>query len=282
MNVIVTGAAGFVGRHVVAALLARGHHVTAVDRDEKSIQRMPWFKQCRFVVCDIYHPIGNLREIFGDAEAVVHLAWPGLPNYKALFHYEINLPSDYFFLKSLVKNGYCHLLIAGTCFEYGLVNGCLSENIQTQPAIPYALAKDTLRKFLIHLRSEITFNLQWARLFYVYGEGQNPKSLLSQLNQAIDRKDTSFDISDGEQLRDFLPITEAAIRLVTILEHPDFVGTVNICSGNPISVRKFVESHIAERQSDIQLNLGRFPYPDYEPMAFWGDSSRYNSLGTKS
>ena len=94
MNIIVTGAAGFVGRHVVAALLSRGHQVTAVDCDETRARAMPWFEQCRFVACDIHQPMPSPRDAFGDAEAVMHLAWPGLPNYKSLFHYEVNLPAD--------------------------------------------------------------------------------------------------------------------------------------------------------------------------------------------
>jgi nucleoside-diphosphate-sugar epimerase len=82
-------------------------------------------------------------------------------------------------------------------------------------------------------------------------------------------------------LRDYLPVTEVAARLVTILEHADLPGTINVCSGKPISVRRLVELRIAERQSTIQLNLGHYPYPDYEPMAFWGDSSRYDNLRAK-
>ena len=49
---------------------------------------------------------------------------------------------------------------------------------------------------------------------------------------------------------------------------------VNVCSGRPISVRELVEGFVRERGSAITLNLGRYPYPEYEPMAFWGDRSK--------
>jgi dTDP-6-deoxy-L-talose 4-dehydrogenase (NAD+) len=278
MNILVTGAAGFVGGHVVEALLSRGHQVKAADRDEARARKMPWFERCRFVTCDIHQLRANPREIFGEAEAVIHLAWPGLPNYKALFHYEVNLPADYRFLKALVADGYSQILVTGTCFEYGMQNGCLSEKMVTRPANPYALAKDTLRKCMEMLQMEFPFRVQWARMFYLYGEGQNPQSLLAQLDQAIERGDSVFNMSGGEQLRDYLPIQQVADYLAAIIEDREFNGIVNVCSGRPISVRSFVEGHLAQKGKSMRLNLGHYPYPDYEPMAFWGDPTLLHQL----
>ena len=95
------------------------------------------------------------------------------------------------------------------------------------------------------------------------------------LDRAIDRGDESFNMSGGEQLRDYLPVAEVAARLVTLVEHSDLSGTINICSGTPISVRRLVENRIAERNANITLNLGHYPYPDYEPMEFWGNPSKF-------
>ena len=51
-----------------------------------------------------------------------------------------------------------------------------------------------------------------------------------------------------------------------------------MCSGDPISVRDLVNSWLDENNWDIELNLGFYPYPNYEPMHFWGDSSYLESL----
>lgn len=278
MKVAVTGATGFIGQHLVPQLISRGHEVTVLVRDVAKAHRFLWSCKVRFVLVDIHCPGVDFIESLGDQDAIIHLAWPGLPNYSELFHFEVNLHAAYQFLKGCVEANISHVLVTGTCFEYGMREGCLVETLGTQPANAYALAKDTLRKFLESCCRQQPFAFQWARLFYMYGEGQNPNSLLAQLDRGIDSGDAVFNMSGGEQLRDYLPVAEVARRLVTLLEHPELNGVTNICSGTPISVRRLVEEHLAERGAQIGLNLGYYPYSSYEPMAFWGDSRRFQSI----
>jgi dTDP-6-deoxy-L-talose 4-dehydrogenase (NAD+) len=274
VKVLLTGAAGFVGRHTVRELLARGHEVVAVVRDPARVEPFEWKSAVRIVARDIHQPLSDPLAVFGPADVVMHLAWHGLPNYRAAFHVEENLPRDFAFLKSLVAAGYGRLLVAGTCFECFPEGGLMDEGREGSPTLPYPLAKAQLRRQLVALQAQLPFALQWARLFYMYGEGQNPKSLMAQLDQAIDSGAGSFGMSGGEQLRDYLPVTEVAAKLVTLAEHADWEGVTHICSGQPITVRRLVEQHIAMRGAHLTLNLGVYPYADYEPMAFWGASAR--------
>lgn len=278
MNILVTGATGFIGQHLVPELLHRRHSVTAVARDQNKAAVMPWIDKVTFIACDLYDSSLGFNKRLGTPDLLIHLAWPGLPNYKALYHLERNLPADYLFLKAMLNAGTGRMLVTGTCFEYGIQYGPLAEDAPTFPANPYGLAKDTLRRFLQVLQAERSFVLQWARLFYLYGPGQNPNSLLAQLDQTIERGDTVFNMSGGEQLRDYLPVQEVARRLALLVEHPEYAGVVNCCSGKPISVRRLVEQRIAERGANIALNLGYYPYPDHEPMAFWGVSTRFSCI----
>lgn len=88
-------------------------------------------------------------------------------------------------------------------------------------------------------------------------------------------------MSGGEQLRDYLPVTEVALKLVALALQPADHGVLNLCSGQPVSVRSLVEGWIAENNWAIELELGHLPYPDHEPMAFWGDRRKLNAvLGT--
>jgi dTDP-6-deoxy-L-talose 4-dehydrogenase (NAD+) len=277
-QVLLTGATGFIGQHVVPALLEQGYEVIAVAREQKKLQSMSWKNKVRFIACDLHDLELDTVKILGIPEMLIHLAWPGLPNYKDFFHFEENLPADYRFIRKMVTSGVKHVLVTGTCFEYGMQSGMLSEDTPTAPANPYGLAKDTLRKFLQSLQKTKPFTLQWLRLFYIYGPGQNPNSLFAQLDSAIDRGDTVFNMSGGEQLRDYLPVEEVAHRIALLAEHPECDGIFNCCSGKPISVRRLVKEHLVRRGVHIKLNLGYYPYPDYEPMAFWGDCRRLEKI----
>jgi nucleoside-diphosphate-sugar epimerase len=111
----VTGATGFVGRHVVPRLLASGHQVTAVSRDPVRVRRFSWFNAVRYLARDVHLQDEEVfRELAGH-EAVIHLAWPGLPDYQGAFHQDQNLPADARFLRGLASAGVPQLLVTGTC-----------------------------------------------------------------------------------------------------------------------------------------------------------------------
>jgi nucleoside-diphosphate-sugar epimerase len=274
VKLIVTGASGFVGRHFVRELLARGHEVTAVARDAARLRELQFSERVTFVSADVHSLGADPRTLFGEADMVAHLAWTGLPNYRAAFHLEENLPRDLAFLESLVDAGYGRLLVTGTCFECFPRVGEYAETDTGAPTLPYPLAKARLLQALLELKRRKPFSLQWARLFYMYGPGQNPGSLLAQLEKAIAAGEPSFNMSGGEQLRDYLPVEQVAAKLATLAENPGWEGVTHICSGRPVTVRKLVEDYVASRGATIRLNLGHYPYADYEPMAFWGHSGR--------
>lgn len=275
MKVVVTGASGFIGRHVLAELGKHEVDLVAVTRDSARLHDLD--KSVRVVEIDIASPAPDYFEQLGCPDVLIHLAWDGLPNYKSLHHYETELPRQYQFLKTMVEAGLQSLLVTGTCFEYGMQSGALTAGMPTKPNNPYGYAKDALRQQLEYLKLTRSFNLTWGRLFYMYGEGQPNTSLYPKLKEAALRGDKVFNMSGGEQLRDYLPVNEVARQIVQLAMTRRDMGTINICSGNPISVRRLVEQWLRENNWKIELNLGYHPYPDYEPMAFWGNRTRLDT-----
>jgi nucleoside-diphosphate-sugar epimerase len=271
-KVAVTGASGFVGRHVLAELEKRS--IKTIATSSTASDRTPTRTgSLRWVALDIKQPPENCLAALGHPDVLIHLAWAGLPNYKSLHHVEFELPAQYRFIRQLVAEGLKSLVTVGTCFEYGFQYGPLSADALTRPSNPYGLAKDILHRQLQLLKAQHPFSLTWARLFYMYGEGQSETSLLPLLKKAVSDGQTVFNMSQGEQLRDYLPVMEVARRLVNLALNPKDRGAINVCSGVPISVRRLVENWIKENDWKIELALGHFPYPDYEPMAFWGIDS---------
>lgn len=276
-KIAVTGASGFIGRHVLAELKRHPVDVVAVTRDAGSIADAG--SSIQVVEMDIAQTGADSYERLGRPDVLIHLAWDGLPNYKSLHHFENQLPKQYRFLKALIEAGLPALLVAGTCFEYGMQSGALSEDMVPSPCTSYGYAKDALRRQLEFLGSAGSYKLIWARLFYVYGDGQSKNSLFQQLQAAVRRGDRKFNMSGGEQLRDYLPVKEVA-HLILKLALCGYGGVFNVCAGEPISVRRLVENWIQQNASGIKLNLGHYPYPDYEPMAFWGNSSKLKACLT--
>ncbi len=272
MKVLVTGATGFVGNYVITELLKLKVDIIVTSSNEEKANQEFWFDNVKYISFDFAQldSLTNYFLFFNEPDIAIHLAWEGLPNYKSSFHTEINLPRHKILLKNLIQNGLKDLTVTGTCLEYGMHEGCLTEDMIPEPANPYAVAKNELRIFLEELQTQFAFSLKWVRLFYMYGKGQNPNSLLSQLDKALANGDTTFSMSGGEQTRDYLPIEKVAANIVNIALQKNVEGIINCCSGAPISVKDFVEQYLKATGKSIKLNLGYYPYTDYEPMHFWG------------
>lgn len=272
LKIAVVGATGFIGRHVVTELLKYDVDIVATYYSSKSKLISP--SKVHWLNFDIGKSSDNIFSELGKPDVLIHLTWSGLPNYNSPHHYETELPNQYDFLRKMILGGLKSVVIAGTCFEYGMQSGPLSADMETEPNNSYGFAKDVLRKQLEYLQLKYEFKITWARLFYMYGEGQSEASLLPQLRKAVKERRNSFKMSGGEQLRDYLPVTEVAKQLVLLAQQPKNIGVVNVCSGEPKSVRCLVEQWIEENNWNIELELGYYAYPDYEPMAFWGVTNK--------
>jgi nucleoside-diphosphate-sugar epimerase len=279
-KILVTGATGFIGNYIIQELLNGGHQVLASSTREEKARESPWFDQVQYRALDLaeFDPARDYFRFFDAPDRMIHLAWEGLPHYKSSFHLDRNFPRHAAFLENLIFHGLGNLTVTGTCLEYGMQEGCLREDLPALPNNPYGLAKDALRKFLDKLEYSQPFVCKWVRLFYMYGKGQNPNSLLSQLDRAISAGAPVFNMSGGEQERDFLPVEQVANHIVGISLQDKIQGIINCCSGRPVRVKDFVLAYLREKKVKLNLNLGYYPYPDYEPMRFWGDVQKLNKI----
>ena len=281
MKILITGATGFIGNHLLKELLKdTKNEIIATSRDIEKAKKYEWFSRVKYISYDLNSQEElNLFEYFDKPDKVIHLAWDGLPNYNDLIHIEKNLFNNYNFIKNIISNGLKDITITGTCFEYGLINGCLNEELKTNPSNSYGIAKDSLRKFIEELKKQYDFNYKWIRLFYMYGEGQGEKSLIALLDKAIQNGEKEFNMSGGEQLRDYLNIKDVVKNILLIANQTLYSNQIiNCCSGKPISIRQLVENHLDKKNYSMKLNLGYYPYPTYEPMAFWGDNRKLQKV----
>jgi dTDP-6-deoxy-L-talose 4-dehydrogenase (NAD+) len=278
-RIIVTGGSGFIGKRVCGKLVADGCQVEAWARDRTRLDQLTSIVGLTCREIDIYDGEAvraALKE--SGAREMIHLAWGGLPNYLSCHHLDVELVQQIRFVRNVIEGGIEKLTQTGTCFEYGALEGQLSEELECHPTNPYGYAKLALLRYVEFLRKELPFSYRWLRLFYMYGEGQGPRSLYTLLRAAYTRGDTTFDMSAGHQIRDFLPIDDVVAKIIVLHAADASDGIYNICSARPTSVRQLVESWAADWGYSVHLNLGKLPIPPYEPLAFWGSSEKAEAV----
>jgi nucleoside-diphosphate-sugar epimerase len=274
MKILVTGATGFIGNHVILKLLETKNKVIATSKNKNKAKSYKWFNKVKYISYDFNEKRTNLYSHFHKPDILIDLAWDGLPNYKEKFHIIKNFPLHFNFISNLIKAGLKNVNVAGTCFEYGMQKGCLSEKLKSKPIVSYAIAKDKLRKQLEKLQINYKYYLKWIRIFYLYGPGQNEKSILPTLKKALNNNEKFFNMSGGEQVRDYLSVEKAAGYIVKIAMQNKISGIINCCSSKPITIKKLVINYLKKNKKKIKLNLGQYPYVDYEPMSYWGDNTK--------
>lgn len=278
MKVLVSGATGFIASYLIPELLNRGVEVIATAIEPQLPPDLEWAQKVTYKPFSLDNPVDLPFEYFLQPDKMIHLAWGGLPNYRDDYHMDTNLPRQFKFLREMIEGGLKSLTVTGTCFEYGMQEGELKEDTPTIPDNPYGKAKDELRKMLFEVNQQHNIDLNWLRLFYMYGDGQGPKSLYTQLMKAIKDGDEEFNMSGGEQVRDFLEVNEIISNIASIALSDGNHGIVNCCSGKGTTVNELVDMILKREGAKIKLNRGYYPYPDWEPMAFWGNSDKLRRI----
>ena len=276
MKIAITGATGFIGQHVRNVLAKTDNDVVLVVRHVERVGDKSAREE--IVAADLSQARTDWFELFGRPDVVLHLAWGGLPNYMDYYHVDVELPTQLRFLTALINSGLKKLVVTGTCYEYGLSSGALSEDQETNPNTPYGIAKDRLRKELFKLRSTQHFDITWARIFYPYGEGQSESSIYSQLTRAISDNEKEFAIGSGTQMLDFIQVTTVAKALLAFVTEIKGIGLINVGSGDPQTVIEFVERLISRFESNIVPKVGVINDREYESISFWSDNNLLDSL----
>jgi len=277
MRILITGASGFIGSNLISALLNQNHEVFAIVRSKEKIINYDWSNKVKFIIKDLNgFEKADLKNI--NPDLIYHLAWSNLPNYEDPVHIEKNLPEQISFLRMVAESGLKKIIVAGSCLEYGLKEGLLNEEDPLQPTTFYGLAKISVLSILKFFKHEFNLDFLWFRIFYVYGDNQNQRSLYPSLIRAIQNGESVFKMSHGNQMRDFIHINDVIKYFLYPLSNINMSGVFNISSGRSIKVKDFVNNIINSYGSDIKIEFDHYDVPSYEPMNFWGDNMKIKEL----
>ena len=279
MKFLVTGSTGGLGQLVIKELLKNGYEVVATARSIHKIEKSDFMHKITFIPYDIYTCDNiDLYTYFGKPDSLIHLAWEKLDDYNHGDHLTSILESHKSFIFNLISNGLKDFNGIGTCYEYGLIEGQLEENMPVVPVLPYSIAKNDLRKYVESLHSKFKFTQKWIRIFYAFGETQGRKNLYTYLMNSVTNNEKIFNMSGGEQVRDFLTPLEISDRIVQISSQTKISGIINCCSGKPVKLKDFISNFLEKNNYKISLNFGYYSYLNYEPMEYWGAVNKLSTI----
>jgi dTDP-6-deoxy-L-talose 4-dehydrogenase (NAD+) len=269
--ILLTGATGFVGRQVLRALGERGCRVRAVVRHGKQ-GTLATGATIETVVAssDIFAESGNWwTGACCGVDTVIHAAWYAEPGkYLQSPKNQGCLSGTLRLAEGAAQAKVRRFVGIGTCFEYDLDVGRLSIGTPLKPSTPYALAKVEAFNALSALLPGQGITFAWCRLFYLYGEGEDPRRFVPYVRARLEAGEPA-ELSSGSQIRDFLDVHEAG-RMIADVALGSQEGPVNICSGRPITVREVAESIADEFGRRDLLRFGARPDNPVDPPCIVG------------
>lgn len=226
MKIVITGATGFIGSHLVTSLLSSGHELIALGRNDGGDSSNPQFRHLTYSLGEIL-PVALISF---EPEILIHLAWEGIPDFLPEMCLK-NVSDQGRFINEISKLDSIKKVIAtGTCMEYGSKTGICSVEERNKPHSYFSWAKQAVADFLKITSNSRNFKLVWFRVFYVYGPGQRAASLIPTLISKF-KKGESPSLNNPFAANDYVYIRDVVNAFQRAISDPKAEGTFNLGSG---------------------------------------------------
>lgn len=270
MRALVTGAAGFIGRHTVAPLRAAGFDVHAVTshrtRDDSDAT---WHRANLNDSSERRSVLETVRPTH-----LLHLAW--YTEHGKFWTSPHNLrwvATSLDLLLDFVEVGGRRVVVAGSCAEYDWSFGfCNEQTTPRHPATLYGAAKNVLYELSSAYAESVDLSFAWGRVFFLFGPGEPATRFVPSVATALLRG-AEARCTAGEQRRDFLHVRDVADAFVALLRS-DVQGAVNIASGEPRPLADIAHRLADQIGQPNLLRLGALPTPPNEAAVVAADVSR--------
>ena len=252
---LVTGASGCIGRHVLPRLIDNGWEICAVSsRAVDADTRVRW---CRADLIGSNAAAEALAEF--RPSHLLHLAWYIAPGRWAFATDNFAwVDASMRLLRAFADAGGRRVVTAGSCLEYDWSHGyCSEDRTPSHPHTTYGVCKHALQLLTTEFAARNGLSSAWARVFFLYGPHEHPDRLVSSVIRSLLANQPAR-CSHGNQVRDYLYVQDVADAFVALLDS-DVQGPLNVASGRPITLREIaVRASELLHQRDL-LQLGAIP-----------------------
>lgn len=268
-KVLLTGPTGFIGRYSINILLSRAFEVHAISREIPNHQQegLFWYKADLLDIKTVCKLVSEIQPTH-----MLHFAWYAVPKEYWTSHQNILwVQASLELIHSFVQNGGKRIVMAGSCAEYDWNFGyCSEEFTPLKPATLYGTCKHSLQVILEMYTRQVKISSAWGRIFFLYGPDEHPSRLVSHVISSL-LKNKHAECSAGSQLRDFMYVEDVASAFVSLLDST-VEGPINICSGEPVSIRQMVMNIATKlhRENLVQFDTQLIT----EPPLLIGDNRR--------
>lgn len=278
-RLLIVGGTGFIGANIARASVERGFICTILSlnppKNDAKIEGVSYFQ------ADIADR-SQLISVFSrrDFEYVINLS--GYIDHAPLYCGGRKVIDVHFIgllnlLESLDRSVVKRFVQVGSSDEYGNMPAPQSEGMRESPISAYSLAKTASTHLLQMLFRAECFPVVIARLFLVYGEGQDNQRFLPQVIQGC-LKDSEFAASSGAQIRDFCHVDDIAEGILAMLEAKNVKGEIlNLASGHPIAIHTVIEQ-VKGIIGSGNPQFGKLPYRPGENMALYANIDKAKKL----
>lgn len=277
-KVLVTGANGYLGSHVVRFLQQRNAEVFCVDVSNSNLP-----EDVNFINKNIFENNSDIYRELGSPDVLIHLAWRRGFVHNAPEHMS-DLSAHFLFIRNMLSGGLKNFAVMGSMHEVGYFEGCIDENTPCKPMSQYGIAKHALQVSLSEMinREFPDVSFKWLRGYYIYGDDGRSSSVFSKILKAEAEGQKLFPFNSGKNKYDFLHIDELSAQVALASMQTQLNGIINCCSGVPVSLGEKVEAFIKDNKLNIRLDYGKFPDRPYDSPEVYGDDKKIKEILAKN
>ncbi len=252
-QVLVTGGAGFIGSHLVQALVARGDSVRVLDSFDpyyevavKERNLAPVMGEIELVRADL-RDLDALAAAVRGVDSVVHLAArAGVRSSlrRPVAYMQVNVAGTQGLLEAMRDAGVRHLVAASSSSVYGArTQGPFRESDPLgTPSSPYAASKHAMEVVCRTWQQLFDLQLTMLRFFTVYGPRQRPDMAIHHFARKILRDEPITMFGDGSTLRDYTYIGDIVQGLLAAVDRPLPCAVLNLGNTRPVRLDALIKA----------------------------------------